>query len=195
MQRESEGEAAKVEMMEANENLIEEMAAEERKVVEECRAEIGQKVRWADLWRIEMEKERAERDQAEERRDRWNIKEELEEAEARRQGEAGLSTADREEVCQEREWDRVERTETDGEEEGEETEWDPWRHVYVWVPSVNVSFASEAEKIDSARKAFEPRGCDEVTSNVHRHEANVAGSNGRGATRSRRRGATRSRRR
>ena len=34
MQRESEGEAAKVEMMEANENLIEEMASEERKVVE-----------------------------------------------------------------------------------------------------------------------------------------------------------------
>ena len=33
------------------------------------------------------------------------------------------------------------------------------------VPSVNVSFASEAERIDSARKAFEPRGGDEVTSN------------------------------
>ena len=33
----------------------------------------------------------------------------------------------------------------------------------IWVPSVNVSFASEAEKIDSVRKAFEPRRGDEVT--------------------------------
>ena len=100
MQRESEGEAAKVEMMEANKNLIEEMASEERKVVEECRAAIGQKVRCSDImedrevWQSEMEKERAERVQAEEKRDRWSIKEELEEAEA--------------------------RTVTDGEEEGEE---------------------------------------------------------------------------
>ena len=69
---------------------------------------------------VKWKKERAERDQAEERRDRWNIKEELEVAEARRQGEEGLSMADREELCQEREWDRVESTGTDGEEEGEE---------------------------------------------------------------------------
>ena len=47
----------------------------------------------------------------------------------------------------------------------------------VWVPTVNVSFASEAEKIDSARKAFEPRGGDEVTSNEQRHEADAAVSN------------------
>ena len=55
-----------------------------------------------EVWRSKIEKERPERDQAEERRDRWNIKEELEEAEARRQGEEGLSMADREELCQER---------------------------------------------------------------------------------------------
>ena len=35
--------------MEASENLIEEMASEERKAVEERRAEIGQKVRRADM--------------------------------------------------------------------------------------------------------------------------------------------------
>ena len=59
IQQESEGETAKVERMEASENLIEEMASEERKVVEECRAEIGQKVRWADMME---EREGAERD-------------------------------------------------------------------------------------------------------------------------------------
>ena len=182
-QEERQGETAKVKMMEANENLIEEMASEERKVVDECRAEIGQRVRWADMVgeregrRSEMEKERAERVQAVERGDRWSIEEELEEAEARRQREEELSMADREELCQERECDRVESTRTDGEEEGElileeEEEWGPSRHVDVWVPSVDVSFASEAvkrraqkERIGLAREAFEPREGAEAASN------------------------------
>ena len=72
-----------------------------------------QKVRWADMME---EREGAERDQAEERRDSWDMKGEPKEAEARRQVE---------ELCQEREWDRVESTATD--EEGEGREWDPWR--------------------------------------------------------------------
>ena len=104
-----------------------------------------------EVRRSEMEKEREERVQAEERRDRWSIKEELEEAEAIRQGNEELSVVDPEELCQESEWDRVESTGTDREEEGEERGCDPWRHVDVCVPSVKVSFASEAEKIGSAR--------------------------------------------
>ena len=99
------------------------------------------------------------------------MKGELKEAEARRQGE---------ELCQEREWDRVGSTGKD--EEGVGREWDPWRHVDVWVPSVNVSFTSEAEKIDSVRKAFEPRGGDEVTNTEQRHEADAAVSDEEQAT-------------
>ena len=54
----------------------------------------------------------------------------------------------------------------------EEEEWGPSGHVDVWVPSADVSFASEAEKrraqkerIGSAREAFEPREGAEAASN------------------------------
>ena len=42
-------EAGKTARLELGENLVEEMAREERKVVEECRNELRQRVRWADM--------------------------------------------------------------------------------------------------------------------------------------------------
>ena len=46
--------------------------------------------------------------------------------------------ADQEEFHREGEWDRVESTGTEGEEDGplvwEELEWDPSRDTHVWAP-------------------------------------------------------------
>ena len=53
-------ETLKTARLELSENLVEEMACEERRVVEECRIEARQKVRWAYLEEEEQEFRRGE---------------------------------------------------------------------------------------------------------------------------------------
>ena len=112
-QEERQGETAKVKMMEANENLIEEMASEERKVVEECRAEIGQRVRWADM----VEEREGRRSEMEKRTGGTSPGGRREETDGvlrknwrrRRREDNGRKNCrwrDQEELCQERECDQ-----------------------------------------------------------------------------------------